>query len=98
MGWEGKGKNRMGWDGRRECTGCLRIYALEKKERPHLSKMNNQQRNAVNLSVLKRHDAKIDSIVESISYVVVYDFDSSQQVWVKEISLSTQSFTFLNFS
>ncbi|KAI9004242.1 hypothetical protein BC832DRAFT_531893 [Gaertneriomyces semiglobifer] len=40
-------------------------------------------RQAVNLNVLRRHDANILDILDSSSHVVVYDFDMSSQSWAK---------------
>ncbi|KAG0236556.1 hypothetical protein BGW42_003211 [Actinomortierella wolfii] len=43
--------------------------------------MNKAARKAVNLSVLKRHDPNIAEIIDTSSYVVVYQFDESSQSW-----------------
>ena len=44
--------------------------------------MDVEARNAVNLSVLRRHDEYIVEIIDTSSHVVVYLFDSDQATWV----------------
>ncbi|KAG0263160.1 hypothetical protein DFQ27_001904 [Actinomortierella ambigua] len=46
--------------------------------------MNKAARKAVNLSVLKRHDPNIAEIIDTSSYVVVYQFDEASQSWTKK--------------
>ncbi|KAF9205087.1 hypothetical protein BGZ59_000684 [Podila verticillata] len=46
--------------------------------------MNKSARKAVNLSVLQRHDPHITDIIDSSSYVVVYNFDEASQAWTKK--------------
>ncbi|CAJ0860801.1 8370_t:CDS:2 [Entrophospora sp. SA101] len=47
-------------------------------------KMDFAARNAVNLSVLKRHDEYIVEIIDTSSHVVVYLFDRDQSTWTKK--------------
>ena len=44
--------------------------------------MDAAARQAVNLTVLRRHDPTITTILDSSSHVVVYDFDMKGQLWV----------------
>jgi len=44
--------------------------------------MDTAQKHAINLSVLKRYDSSITTIIESSSHVVVYNFEPSLQTWV----------------
>ncbi|CAJ0749172.1 4729_t:CDS:2 [Entrophospora sp. SA101] len=46
--------------------------------------MDFAARNAVNLSVLKRHDEYIVEIIDTSSHVVVYLFDRDQSTWTKK--------------
>ncbi|KAJ3291208.1 hypothetical protein HK104_006268 [Borealophlyctis nickersoniae] len=46
--------------------------------------MDPTARHAVNLNVLRRHDALITAILDSSSHVVVYNFDSRTQSWTKK--------------
>jgi len=47
-------------------------------------KMDTAQKHAINLSVLKRYDNSITTIIESSSHVVVYSFEPSLQTWKKK--------------
>lgn len=41
-----------------------------------------RQRNALNLQVLQTYNPKIHSIIDSSSYVVLYEFDAAKGEWV----------------
>ncbi|KAI8827016.1 uncharacterized protein EV422DRAFT_22075 [Fimicolochytrium jonesii] len=46
--------------------------------------MDPAARLAANLSVLRRHDAAINGVLDSSSHVVVYDFDPGNKSWTKK--------------
>ncbi|KAJ3126345.1 hypothetical protein HK098_007609 [Nowakowskiella sp. JEL0407] len=48
-----------------------------------MAEVESQIRFAMNLNVLKRHDATVVSILDSSSHVVVYTFEPSSQSWNK---------------
>ena len=42
-----------------------------------------QAKEIINLSVLKRYDISITSLIETTSHVVLYDFDAQSMTWKK---------------
>ncbi|KAI9362458.1 hypothetical protein DFJ73DRAFT_812464 [Zopfochytrium polystomum] len=44
--------------------------------------MEDIQRKSINQSVLQRHDPAVTDIIDTASYVVVYNYDLDKQSWV----------------